>query len=283
MPGNTDPQYSEWIAFSGTSVTLDGEQRYLDSHLSYQRACLHAIDYLTNFGYSPIQAYMILGAAPIEGRLSGVVDIPNSCSTVYVPTAIFDFDVKPGRRSDSDRPGQRGAEGQLLIRWTTRDGGPAPARPGRRRCAPGTAPPARESSRQQGRTCADVTRPARDGQLSGYLPTPPCRARRTGTGMERDSDRIAVWDAKARSLVARIDEALDELPEPADGSADPSNPHQSQLDALTRRVMLWSRASERPDHQGGHPEHGPQPDRADHWDAYVCRFDDADDSAPPTF
>ncbi len=95
MPGNTDPQYSQWLAFSGTSVTLDGEQRYLDSHLSYQRACLHAIDYLTKFGYSPEQAYMILGAAPIEGRLSGVVDIPNSCSTVYLPTAIFDFDVRP--------------------------------------------------------------------------------------------------------------------------------------------------------------------------------------------
>jgi formamidase len=95
MPGNVDPQYSQWLAFSGTSVTLDGEQRYLDSHLSYQRACLHAIDYLTSFGYSDIQAYMILGAAPIEGRLSGVVDIPNSCSTVYIPTAIFDFDVTP--------------------------------------------------------------------------------------------------------------------------------------------------------------------------------------------
>jgi formamidase len=95
MPGNTDPQYSEWLAFSGTSVTLGGTQHYLDSHLSYQRACLHAIDYLTKFGYSPEQAYMILGAAPIEGRLSGVVDIPNSCSTVYVPTAIFDFDVAP--------------------------------------------------------------------------------------------------------------------------------------------------------------------------------------------
>ena len=38
---------------------------------------------------------MILGAAPIEGRLSGVVDIPNSCSTVYVPTAIFDFNLRP--------------------------------------------------------------------------------------------------------------------------------------------------------------------------------------------
>jgi formamidase len=95
MPGNTDPQYSEWLAFSGTSVTLDGKQHYLDSHLSYQRACLHAIDYMTKFGYTPEQAYMILGAAPIEGRLSGVVDIPNSCSTVYLPTAIFDFNIRP--------------------------------------------------------------------------------------------------------------------------------------------------------------------------------------------
>jgi formamidase len=98
IPGNVDPQYSEWLAFSGTSVTLDDKQHYLDSHLSYQRACLHAIDYLTKFGYSPEQAYMILGAAPIEGRLSGVVDIPNSCSTVYIPTAIFDFDVKPSSK-----------------------------------------------------------------------------------------------------------------------------------------------------------------------------------------
>jgi formamidase len=95
LPGNTDPQYSQWLAFSGTSVTLDGEQHYLDSHLSYQRACLHAIDYLTKFGYSPEQEYMILGAAPVEGRLSGVVDIPNACATVYIPTAIFDFDVRP--------------------------------------------------------------------------------------------------------------------------------------------------------------------------------------------
>ena len=78
-------------------MTLGGEQRYLDSHLSYQRACLHAIDYLQTFGYSDIQAYMILGAAPIEGRLSGVVDIPNSCSTVYIPTAIFDFNVAPSK------------------------------------------------------------------------------------------------------------------------------------------------------------------------------------------
>lgn len=95
MPGRQDPQFSEWISFSGTSVTLEGEQRYLDSHLSYQRAILHAIEYLSKFGYSKEQAYLLLGAAPVEGRLSSVVDIPNSCSTVYIPTAIFDFDVRP--------------------------------------------------------------------------------------------------------------------------------------------------------------------------------------------
>jgi formamidase len=107
MPGNVDPRYDQWLAFSGTSVTLSGEQRYLDSHLSYQRACLHAIDYLQKFGYSDIQAYMILGAAPIEGRLSGVVDIPNSCSTVYIPTAIFDIDVRPSANGPQQvDPGQ---------------------------------------------------------------------------------------------------------------------------------------------------------------------------------
>lgn len=95
MPGNSGPNYSEYLAFSGTSVTLDGEQRYLDSQLSFERACLHAIDYLTKFGYTPEQAYLLLGAAPIEGRFSGVVDIPNSCATVYIPTAIFDFPITP--------------------------------------------------------------------------------------------------------------------------------------------------------------------------------------------
>ncbi|EGD56827.1 formamidase [Gordonia neofelifaecis] len=95
--GDVGPRYEQFVAFSGTSVTLDGEQRYLDSHLAYQRACLHAIDYLTKFGYSPEQAFLLLGAAPVEGRFSGVVDIPNSCATIYIPTSIFDFDVTPGK------------------------------------------------------------------------------------------------------------------------------------------------------------------------------------------
>jgi len=114
MPGIIDPLYSEWLAFSGTSVTLDGVQRYLDPFLAYQRACLHAISYLTKFGYSEIQAYMILGSAPIEGRLSGVVDIPNACSTVYLPRAIFDFDVAP---SASGPAKVKGGMAVPMSRW----------------------------------------------------------------------------------------------------------------------------------------------------------------------
>ena len=41
------------------------------------------------------QAYSILGTAPVQGHISGVVDIPNSCATLWLPTAIFDFDFNP--------------------------------------------------------------------------------------------------------------------------------------------------------------------------------------------
>ena len=95
MPGRTEPRYSEFLAFTGVSVDESGNQHYLDSQLAYKRACLNAITYLTRFGYAPEQAYLLLGAAPVEGRFSGVVDIPNSCATLYIPTAIFDFDVRP--------------------------------------------------------------------------------------------------------------------------------------------------------------------------------------------
>ena len=50
LPGGSAPEYEDWISFSGTSVTLDGRQKYLDPYLAYQRACLNAIDYLTTFG-----------------------------------------------------------------------------------------------------------------------------------------------------------------------------------------------------------------------------------------
>ncbi len=96
IPGRVEPRYSEFLTFIGVSVDeSSGENHYLDATIAYRRACLNAIEYLTKFGFSGEQAYLLLGSAPIEGRISGIVDIPNACCSLYLPTAIFDFDVRP--------------------------------------------------------------------------------------------------------------------------------------------------------------------------------------------
>lgn len=95
-PGPVEPQYSEYLIFEGISVDeFSGEQYYLDAHVSYRRACLNAINYLKNFGFTGEQAYLLLSCAPVEGRISGIVDIPNACCTLALPTAIFDQDIVP--------------------------------------------------------------------------------------------------------------------------------------------------------------------------------------------
>jgi acetamidase/formamidase len=91
-----EPRYSHFLAFQGISVDDDGRQLYLDANVSYRRACLNAIEYLTRFGFTAEQAYLLLSTAPVEGRISGIVDIPNACTTVYLPTEIFDVDIRPG-------------------------------------------------------------------------------------------------------------------------------------------------------------------------------------------
>lgn len=77
------------------SVDEGGKQYYLDVHIAYRQACLNAIEYLKKFGYSGAQSYAILGTAPVQGHISGVVDVPNACATLWLPTDIFDFDLKP--------------------------------------------------------------------------------------------------------------------------------------------------------------------------------------------
>ncbi|MDA8371594.1 MAG: acetamidase/formamidase family protein [Nocardiopsaceae bacterium] len=97
IPGRVQPQYSEWLTFIGVSVDhRDNTNYYMDATLAYRNACLNAIEYLKKWGYTGEQAYLILGTAPIEGRISGVVDLPNACCSVYLPTEIFDFDIRPG-------------------------------------------------------------------------------------------------------------------------------------------------------------------------------------------
>jgi formamidase len=96
QPSPIEPRFSEYLVFEGISVDeKTGKQYYLDAHIAYRRACLNAIEYLKKFGYTGEQAYVILGTAPVEGRVSGIVDIPNACCTVAIPTEIFDFDIRP--------------------------------------------------------------------------------------------------------------------------------------------------------------------------------------------
>jgi formamidase len=95
-PSRMEPHFSEYLVFEGISVDeKTGQQYYLDAHVAYRRACLNAIEYLKKFGFTGEQAYMILGTAPVEGRVSGIVDIPNACCTVAIPTEIFKFDIRP--------------------------------------------------------------------------------------------------------------------------------------------------------------------------------------------
>ncbi len=90
-----EPHYSEYLIFEGISVDEQGEQHYMDATVAYRQACLNAIEYLKKFGYTGEQAYMLLSTAPVEGRVSGIVDIPNAVCTLAIPTEIFNFDIRP--------------------------------------------------------------------------------------------------------------------------------------------------------------------------------------------
>ncbi|MEF2292223.1 formamidase [Virgibacillus dokdonensis] len=95
QPGPVNPHYNEYIVFQGVSVEPNGKQTYLDPNVAYRNACLNAIDFLKTQGYTGEQAYMLLSAAPVQGHLAGVVDIPNTCATVGIPKEIFTKNILP--------------------------------------------------------------------------------------------------------------------------------------------------------------------------------------------
>jgi formamidase len=108
MPSPVKPHYDRWLTFEGISVE-NGTNYYLDATVAYRQACLKAIDYLANFGFTGPQAYMLLTAAPIEGRIGGIVDVPNCSATVSLPVDIFEQDIVPaGMLNDRPYWGHRG-------------------------------------------------------------------------------------------------------------------------------------------------------------------------------
>lgn len=101
-PSPIAPKYDDYLIFEGISVDEQGKQFYLDVHVAYRQACLNAIEYMTKFGFSRAQAHAILGVAPVQGHISGVVDIPNACATLWLPTDIFEFDIKPNSNGPTE-------------------------------------------------------------------------------------------------------------------------------------------------------------------------------------
>mmetsp|Transcript_821 Transcript_821/g.2789 ORF Transcript_821/g.2789 Transcript_821/m.2789 type:complete len:454 (-) Transcript_821:463-1824(-) len=99
------PNYSEWLVFEGISVDEQGEQHFLDASLAYKRAVLNCIKYMAKFGYSEEQILLLLSCCPCEGRISGIVDMPNAVCTLALPTAIFDRNILPSEVDPLERPG----------------------------------------------------------------------------------------------------------------------------------------------------------------------------------
>ncbi|KAJ0963437.1 hypothetical protein J5N97_028559 [Dioscorea zingiberensis] len=87
--------FLEWLVFEGIGVDESVTKDFLDATVAYKRAVLNAINYLSRFGYSKEQVYLLLSCCPCEGRISGIVDAPNAVATLAIPTAIFDQDVRP--------------------------------------------------------------------------------------------------------------------------------------------------------------------------------------------
>jgi formamidase len=102
--GPLEPRFSEWLVFEGISVDEKGQQHYLDASVAYKRAVLNAIDYLSKFGYTKEQVYLLLSCCPCEGRLSGIVDAPNAVATLAIPIAIFDQDIRPRKHGVPSGP-----------------------------------------------------------------------------------------------------------------------------------------------------------------------------------
>lgn len=114
IPGPVEPQFGpgRYIYFEGFSVDEHGKQHYLDTTVAYRQTSLRVIEYLRRYGestrsvrlpqklimftgYNDYQIYLLLSCAPVQGHVAGIVDIPNSCTTMGLPMDIFDFDISP--------------------------------------------------------------------------------------------------------------------------------------------------------------------------------------------
>ena len=107
VPGNVEPRYSEFLTFVGISVD-DGDQHYLDSQIAYRRARLERdrvpreVRLLARAGLPAARRRADRG--PLQRRRRHP---QTGAATLYLPTAIFDFDISPS--ADGPQRADRGS------------------------------------------------------------------------------------------------------------------------------------------------------------------------------
>src|ERR1700761_2580569 len=77
IPGPVEPTFGpgRYIYFEGFSVDEHGKQHYMDASVAYRQTSLRAIEYLRRYGYDDYQSYLLLGCAPVQGHVAGIVDV----------------------------------------------------------------------------------------------------------------------------------------------------------------------------------------------------------------
>ena len=78
---------------TSTKIILEELIKVFPDQTAFRKS--QVMDTGKKFGYTGEQIYALLSSAPVEGHISGIVDIPNACATLFLPTDIFDFNVKP--------------------------------------------------------------------------------------------------------------------------------------------------------------------------------------------
>ncbi|BGP14791.1 hypothetical protein JCM10213_001842 [Rhodosporidiobolus nylandii] len=97
LPSPIDPMYSQQLTFEGIGVDIhgDGSQKSMCATTAFKQAALNTMAYLRKLGYTIEQSHLLLSAAPIESHVGAIVDVPNACVTMSLPTQIFDRNILP--------------------------------------------------------------------------------------------------------------------------------------------------------------------------------------------
>ena len=122
IPGRVEPRYSDFLTFIGVSVDETTGRELLPGRDGRLPAGVPERDRVPAASSATRASRRTCCSARRRSRaaISGVVDIPNACCSLYLPTAIFDFDVRPSQDGPGVGRPRVGREDQLSRCRSTR-------------------------------------------------------------------------------------------------------------------------------------------------------------------